>query len=93
MTATPTASDLLRQDTTLRDALSEALGIERERVASFNNDSGLFGALPEFDSMAVATLLTLIEEKFDTIIEDDDVEAEDFITYGSLLAFIRRKLG
>ena len=35
--------------------------------------------------MAVANLLTAIEEKLDILIEDDDVEAEDFATFGSLL--------
>ena len=52
----------------------------------------MFGALPEFDSMAVATLLTGIEERFAVLIEDDDVDAEDFATFGTLLAFVRRKL-
>ena len=41
--------------------------------------------------MAVATLLTGIEERFAVLIEDDDVEAEDFATFGTLLAFVRRK--
>jgi acyl carrier protein len=45
----------------------------------------------ELDSMAVATLLTAIEERLGILLEDDDVEAEDFATYGSLLAFARRK--
>ena len=42
--------------------------------------------------MAVATLLTGIEERFAVLIEDDDVDAEDFATLGTLLAFVRRKL-
>ena len=92
MTATPISSEILADDATLRDTLAEALGLERERVAHFTNETELFGALPEFDSMAVATLLTLMEEKFDIIIEDDDVEAEDFLSYGRLLAFTRRKV-
>lgn len=40
--------------------------------------------------MAVATLLTGIEEEFDVLIEDDDVEAEDFATFGALTAFVGR---
>ena len=51
----------------------------------------MFGALPEFDSLAVATLLTGLEERLHILIEDDDVEAEDFMTFGRLLAFVRRK--
>ena len=38
--------------------------------------------------MAVATFLTGLEERFGILIEDDDVEAEDFATFGSLLAFV-----
>lgn len=78
-------------DAMLRDLLAEVLGIERARVAAFDADSELFGALPEFDSMAVARLLTGLEERMDVLIEDDDVEAEDFGTYGRLLAFVERK--
>jgi acyl carrier protein len=40
--------------------------------------------------MAVAHLLTGIEERFELIIEDDEVEAEDFMSYGRLIAFVGR---
>lgn len=74
----------------LRALLSDTLGLAPDRVATFNDETLLFGALPEFDSMAVANFLTSFEERFDVLIEDDDVEAEDFATFGSLLAFTRR---
>ncbi len=74
----------------LRALLAEVLGLPAKRVAAFDDETELFGALPEFDSMAVATLLTGIEEQFDVLIEDDDVEAEDFATFGSLSAFVSR---
>ena len=64
--------------------------MSRKRIDGFNDATALFGALPEFDSMAVAHFLTAIEEKFGVIIEDDDVEAEDFATFGTLLAFAER---
>ncbi len=41
--------------------------------------------------MAVASFLTGLEERLDMLVEDDDVEAEDFMTYGRLLAFATRK--
>ncbi|HET7709400.1 MAG TPA: phosphopantetheine-binding protein [Sphingomicrobium sp.] len=62
----------------------------RKRVDAFDDNTALFGSLPEFDSMAVAHFLTAIEEKLGVIIEDDDVEAEDFATFGTLLAFAER---
>ncbi len=79
-------------DSALRALLADVLGLSEGRVAGFNGSTELFGALPELDSMAVATLLTEFEERFGTVIEDDEVEAEDFMTYGRLLAFARRKL-
>ena len=78
-------------DATLRALLTEVLGLPKKRIAAFEADTELFGALPEFDSMAVATLLTGLEEKLHILIEDDDVEAEDFMTFGRLLAFAQRK--
>jgi acyl carrier protein len=78
-------------EATLRGLLGDVLGIAPSRVAAFDEASELFGALPEFDSMAVATLLTGLEERLAILIEDDDVEAEDFATFGTLLAFVRRK--
>ncbi|GAA4019499.1 hypothetical protein GCM10022280_19200 [Sphingomonas swuensis] len=79
-------------DQTLRALLAEVLGLAPERVAGFSAETELFGALPEFDSMAVANLLTGIEERFDVLVEDSDVEAEDFATYGALIAFVGRLL-
>ena len=77
-------------DATLRALLVDVLGIEADRVAGFEEGTELFGALPEFDSMAVANLLTGLEERLAVLIEDDDVEAEDFATFGRLRAFAER---
>jgi len=77
-------------EATLRALLAEVLGISAKRVAAFDEMTPLFGALPEFDSMAVAALLTGIEERFAILIEDDDAEAEDFMTFGRLLSFVKR---
>ena len=76
----------------MRSLLAEVLGLPKSRVAGFVADTALFGALPEFDSMAVATLLTGLEERLDILIEDDDVEAEDFMSFGRLLDFAQRKV-
>jgi acyl carrier protein len=84
-------SDWDELEQTLRSLLSDTLGLSRARIAGFHEQTELFGAMPEFDSMAVATLLTGLEERLGVLIEDDDVEAEDFATFGTLLAFVRRK--
>lgn len=72
--------------------LVEALGIDAGRVAGFDDETPLFGALPELDSMAVATVLTELEDRLGIIIDDDDVDAETFETLGSLIAFTQAKL-
>ena len=84
-------SDWDELEQTLRSLLSDVLGIDPARIGTFDEQTELFGALPEFDSMAVATLLTGLEERLGMLIEDDDVDAEDFSTFGTLIAFVRRK--
>jgi acyl carrier protein len=49
--------------------------------------------LPELDSMAVATLLTTIEERFGFAVQDDEISGETFATVGSLTAFIAERAG
>ncbi len=51
----------------------------------------MFGHLPELDSMAVATLLTEIEDRLHLTIEDDEVDGEMLESYGALLAFVEAK--
>lgn len=78
-------------DETLRAVLVDVLGIAADRVAGFGEATPLFGALPEFDSMAVAGLLTELEERLGITIDDDEVDADMLESYGSLLTFTRAK--
>lgn len=78
-------------DNSLRAVLVDVLSLDEEQVAGFDADTGLFGHLPELDSMAVATLLTEIEDRLDITIEDDEVEGEMLENYGALLAFVEAK--
>lgn len=75
----------------IRAVLSDVLAIAPERTATFDSETGLFGALPELDSMAVASLLTEIEDRFGIIIDDDEVDADMLETFGALVAFTLRK--
>ncbi len=78
-------------DPILRGVLRDVLGLDAARAAALGPDSGLFGALPELDSMAVASLLTEMEDRFDFVIDDDEVDGDLLETFGSLLAFARGK--
>jgi len=75
----------------VRSILSDILGLSQAQVAAMDNDTELFGALPELDSMAVAGLLTEMEDRLDIMIDDDDVDGELFATFGNLVAFARAK--
>jgi acyl carrier protein len=78
-------------DHILRKLLGEVLGLSTERTAALDAGSGLFGHLPELDSMAVAGLLTEIEDRLGIIVEDDEVDGDMLETYGALLAFVCAK--
>jgi acyl carrier protein len=83
--------DAAEVETTLRAVLADVLGLDPARVATFHQGTHLFGALPEFDSLAVAGLLTELEERLGILIEDHEVDAEMMETFGSLLTFARAK--
>ncbi len=74
----------------IREVLRDALQLG-ERADYLNAESALFGEIPEFDSMAVVTVLTMIEEEFDIVIHDEEVTAELFLTVGSLARFVEQK--
>ncbi|WP_439648927.1 phosphopantetheine-binding protein [Erythrobacter ani] len=79
-------------DADLKAILVDVLGIDAEDAAEFGDETGLFGHLPELDSMAVAGLLTEMEDRLDIVIDDDDVDGEMLETYGGLLAFAEAKI-
>lgn len=76
----------------VRAVLRDVLSIEAVRADQFDADTPLFGALPELDSMAVAGLLTEMEDRLGIIIDDDDVDGDLLATFGSLTAYAARKL-
>lgn len=84
-------TDAAEVDATLRAVLADVLGLDPARVARFDEATPLFGSLPEFDSLAVAGLLTELEERLGILIEDHEVDAEMMETFGSLLTFARAK--
>lgn len=71
--------------------LESVLGING-RLTHAADDTPLLGAIPELDSMAVAAVLTALEERFDFLIEDDEIDGSAFATLGSLVDFVQAKL-
>lgn len=54
--------------------------------------TGLLGAIPEFDSMAVVTIITALEDSFGFAVDDDEIDASVFESVGTLIAFVEGKL-
>jgi acyl carrier protein len=71
----------------LRDTLN--LGARADRLTA---DSELLGSLPEFDSMAVVSVVASLENEFGISVGDDELSAEVFATVGSLAQFVSGKL-
>jgi len=63
-----------------------------DRAQQFDARTALFGSMPEFDSMAVVTVITALEDRFGITIDDDEITAEVFETVGSLAQFVGAKL-
>ena len=83
----------MRHDTDclLRKILTDVLGLKPGQAETFTPETGLFGHLPELDSMAVAGLLTEMEDRLGIVIDDDEVDGELLESFGSLLAFAKAK--
>ncbi|WP_085808467.1 acyl carrier protein [Sphingomonas sp. TZW2008] len=78
-------------DATVRAVLKDVLGLSDAQVAAFDDTTPLFGALPELDSMAVAGVLTEIEDRLGIVIDDDEVDGEMLETFGALTTFAATK--
>ena len=78
-------------DAAVRAVLADILGLGAERVAAFTSETPLFGALPELDSMAVAGVLTELEDRLGIVIEDDEVDGEMLETFGAFVRFATAK--
>ncbi|GAB3036139.1 acyl carrier protein [Bowmanella dokdonensis] len=64
----------------------------QDRKGEFDASTGLIGVLPEFDSMAVVSIITALEDEFGCTIEDDEISAEVFETVGTLAIFVESKV-
>lgn len=82
------ASDIIE---TVRAVLRDVLDIGADRAAGFREETPLFGALPELDSMAVAGVLTELEDRLGIVIDAEDVDGDAMATFGTLSALAMRK--
>jgi len=64
-----------------------------DRAATFEARTPLFGSIPEFDSMAVVTVVAALEDRFGIVIDDDEITEDLFETVGALSRYIETKIG
>jgi acyl carrier protein len=75
----------------LNRILVDILGLDAARTR-LDDTTALLGQLPEFDSMAVVSVLTAIEDHYGIVVDDDEIDAAVFETVGTLRAFVDRKI-
>ena len=90
--ALPSTHSLTPIGEAVRAILESAVG-KRALPATLAEDTPLLGEVPELDSMAVLTILTQLQEELGCEVADDEVDADLFRTFGSLRAYVERKLG
>lgn len=90
--ATRQAAPMGEADTeAVRGVLADVLALKPATARGFIPETPLFGTLPELDSMAVASVLTELEDRLHITIDDDEVDGELFSTFGTLVAFVAAK--
>lgn len=77
--------------TQVRAILAAVLQLDADS-ALLGDAAPLLGAIPEFDSMAVVSVITTLEEQFGFTIDDDEIDAAVFERVDSLTNFVERKL-
>ena len=72
----------------ITETVTEVLQLDYQ----IDQNTALLGGMAEFDSMAVVTVLTAIEEQYGIMIDDDEVDAAIFETVGTLICFVEQKI-
>jgi acyl carrier protein len=75
----------------VRDVVVATLGLH-DGALPLDTSTPLLGSVPELDSMAVLELVHDLEERFDIVVEGEDMTADVFESLGSLAAFVDSKL-
>ena len=76
---------------TTRQIIGDVLQLG-ERTQQLDESTALMGSIPEFDSMAVVSLITALEDNFGIVVDDDEISADIFSTVGDVCAFVEQKI-
>ena len=75
----------------IQGVLDETLSLGG-RGYQLDRESPLFGAISELDSQAIVYVMVALEEEFDIIFDDDEIDASVFESVGNLQELILAKL-
>ena len=78
-------------DAIVRAVLADVLGIDPTRVATFDDDTPLFGALPSSTRWRSPACSPKMEDRLHIIIDDDDIDGEMLASFGALVRFAEHK--
>jgi acyl carrier protein len=61
------------------------------RATRLGDADPLLGSVPELDSMAVVTIIGMLEDRLGITVEDDEIDGQTFATVGSLVKYVSDK--
>lgn len=76
----------------VKDILQQSLHLDKQTSNLFEASTPLLGNLPELDSIGVVSIITMLEDQLGCSIDDDEINADIFETFGSLMSFVENKL-
>jgi acyl carrier protein len=62
------------------------------RATKLADSDALLGSVPELDSMAVVTIIGMLEDRFGLTVADDEIDGQTFATVGSLVNYVSEKM-
>ena len=71
--------------------LDDAMGL-KGRATRLGDADPLLGSVPELDSMAVVTIIGMLEDRLGITVEDDEIDGQTFATVGSLVKYVSDKV-
>ncbi|MGR6973520.1 acyl carrier protein [Streptomyces cynarae] len=89
MTRSPEISQAIFED--VKAVVVVTLDIE-DRADDLGPETGLYGSLPELDSLTVVKLIVALQKRFGIEIGTEEMVGDTFDTLGRLAAFVESKV-
>jgi len=89
MTRSPELSQTIFED--VKAVVVVALEIE-DQADELGPETGLYGDLPELDSLTVVKLIIALQKRFEIEIKINEIDGDTFDTLGRLAAFVDSKM-